>query len=102
LSNSSERRAAAKSKDAEILFGEQTKNNTVLTKRPRVLSNQQDKDLKELALEKESKVQTAAPPGKNNDAGDGVSTSKEQKAAALVGNTATKRALVQASEESKG
>ena len=60
-SNSSERRAAAKIKDAEILFGENPKSNTVPAKRPRVLSNAQDKDLKELATEKDTaKLNTAS------------------------------------------
>lgn len=104
-SNSSERRAAAKIKDAEILFGENPKASTVPAKRPRVLSNAQDKDLKELATEKDTakpnnanEVNINSKQAKNEvqavNTTDGAQAAKEQRVSAAVNNTATKRALV--------
>ena len=62
-SNSSEQKRAKKdnlklkkltSKDAKILFGDQAKGSgpsSLLTKRPRLMSNQNDKELKKFAIE---------------------------------------------------
>lgn len=55
----------SKSKDAQILFGDQNNKTTTLGKRPRVLSGQNEKDLKELATDQDSKLPNSKPVPKS-------------------------------------
>jgi len=71
------------------LFGDQNNKTTTLGKRPRVLSRQNDKDLKELATDQDSKLANNKP----------VPKSLKDPKLALTSSSGTKRVLVQPEEQ---